>query len=58
MESYKKRVQLAMLFQVLSDGQPMVEFTSRVALYELLRMLELPGMHWIEGTDWIMANQM
>lgn len=57
-ESKKKRVQLATLFQVLSDGRPMAEFTNRFALYELLVVPDLPRMHWTDGAGWIMAAQM
>jgi len=41
MELKKKRLQLAKLFQVLSDGRPMAEFTSWLAFYELLPIFDL-----------------
>jgi len=44
-ESRKKRVQLATLFYILSESRPMAEFSSRLALYELLVVPDLPNMH-------------
>jgi len=57
-ESRKKHVQLATLFQLLNEGRPMAEFSSRLVLYELLAVLDLPKMHWIDGASWIMASYM
>lgn len=53
-ESKRKRVQFAILFQLLFHGRPMVEFESRFALYKLL---EVPTLEqWIDLGA--MANHM
>ena len=54
-EARRKRVQLATLFEVLSDGRPMAEFCSKLALYELLGVPNLPRVHWSTGDGWLMA---
>jgi hypothetical protein len=57
-EARRKRVQLATLFQVLSDGRPMAEFCSKLGLYELLGVPNLPRVHWSTGAGWLMAEHM
>jgi hypothetical protein len=57
-EARKKCVQLATLFQVLSDGRPMAEFCSKLALYELLGVPNLPRVHWSTRAGWLMAEHM
>jgi hypothetical protein len=56
LEAKKKRVQFATLFQLLSDGRPMLEFQSRVALYKLIGVPDLPSAHWCDSSGWIMAG--
>jgi hypothetical protein len=57
-EAKRKHVQLATLFQVLSDGRPMAEFCSKLALYELLGVPNLPRVRWSTGARWLMAEHM
>jgi hypothetical protein len=57
-EAKRKHVQLATLFQVLSDGRPMAEFCSKLALYEFLGVPNLPRVHWSTGVGWLMAEHM
>lgn len=57
-EARKKRVQFATLFQLLSDGRPMVEYESRAALYKLLNVPDMPGAHWCDNSGWLMAGYM
>lgn len=56
LESRKKRVQLAMLFQLLTSGRPKTEFESRFELYKFLNVPKLPWKHWADGSGWIMAE--
>ena len=58
LEAKKKRVQLATLFQVITDGRPMSEFSSKLGLYELLGVPDLPRVHWSIGAGWLMAEHM
>ena len=57
-ESKGKRVQFATLFQVLSNGRPMLEFETRFKLYSFLGLPNLPTMHWSDNFGWIMAAHM
>jgi len=57
-EARKKRVQFATLFQLLSDGRPMMEFESRQSLYKLLQVPDLPAAHWCDNSGWVMATYM
>lgn len=58
LEAQKKRVKFATLFQLLSDGHPMLEFESRVALYKLLSVPNILSQHWCDTSKWIMASYM
>lgn len=51
----KKSVQLSTLFQVLSGVRPMAEFSSRLALHELLVVPDLRRMHWTDGAGWLLV---
>jgi hypothetical protein len=53
-----QRVQLATLFQLLSDGRPMVEFEARFKLYDFLSVPDLPQQHWSNGAGWLFAFHM
>jgi hypothetical protein len=53
-----QRVQLATLFQLLSDGRPMVEFEARYKLYSFLTVPDLPLQHWSNGAGWLFACHM
>jgi hypothetical protein len=51
-------VQLAILFQILKDGRPMVEFGRRYQLYSFLELPDLPTFHWSDNAGWLMATYM
>lgn len=53
-ESRMKRVQFATLFQLLSDGRPMVEFAPGLQVFEYLDVLD----HWTDGVGWLMVEHM
>ena len=55
-ESKQKRVQLATLFQILSDGRPILEFQSRVELYQFLQVPNYPRAHWSHTSGWILSE--
>ena len=57
-EAERKCVQLATLFQVLSDGRPMAKFCSKLALYELLGVSNLPRVHWSTRAVWLIVEHM
>ena len=58
LEARKKRVQFATLFQLLSEGRPMLEFESRFSLYKFLNVPDLPAAHWCDTSGWAMASYM
>lgn len=58
LETRKKRVQFATLFQLLRDGRPMLEYESRVNLYKFLSVPDLPSAHWCDNSGWLMAGYM
>jgi len=57
-ESHRKRVQFATLFQVLQSGRPMLEFKGCQSLYSLLIVLDLLSAHWCDNSAWGMASFM
>ena len=58
MESRRKRVQFATLFQLLTERRPMTEFEARFELYDFLEVPELPHKHWGLGSGWVMAEHL
>lgn len=58
MEARKKKVQFATLFQLLNEGRPMIEYESRIHLYRLLNVPDLPVAHWCDNSGWTMAAYM
>ena len=57
-EVTRKRVQFATLSQILSECRPMLEYESRLSLYELLKVPNLPHTHWSDNSGWTMAKYM
>lgn len=57
-ESKKKHVQFATLFQLLFDGHPMVEYESRQDLYKFLEVSNMPSVYWSYGSGWLTAKHM
>ena len=56
LESRKKRVQFATLFQLLAGGRLMTEFEARCDLYEFLGVPNMPHKHWGDSSGWVMAE--
>ena len=42
---------------MISDTHPIVEYESWVALYKLLNVIHLLGVHWSDNSEWIMVGQ-
>ena len=55
-ESKQKRVQLATLFQILSDGRLIFKFQSRAELYQFLQVPNCPHAHWSHTSGWILSE--
>ena len=58
LEAKRKRVQLATLLQILSDGRPMLEFESRSELYHFLQVPHCPHAHWSYTSGWMLSEHM
>jgi len=58
MEACRKRVQFTTLFQLVSEGRPIVEYKSRLSLYKLLNVLDFLSTHWCDNSGWVMAFYM
>jgi len=50
-EVRRKRVQFATLFQILSDGQLMLEYESHVSLYKFFAVQDMPAAHWCDTSS-------
>jgi hypothetical protein len=57
-ENKRKGVQLASLFQILSHGRPMVDYERCHALFEHLRVKNMPKKHWSESMGWDISEHM
>jgi len=60
-ESWKKRVHFATLFQILQSGRLMVDFEAHQSLYKLLVVRLVPylhGAHWFDNSRRVMASFM
>jgi hypothetical protein len=55
---FLQRVQLATLFQMLTDGRPMNEFENKFKIYDFLDVPDFPRVHWSDGAGWLMAEHM
>ena len=58
LEAKRKWVQLATLFQILSDGRSMLEFESRSELYHFLQVPHCPRAHWSYTSGWMLSEHM
>ena len=53
-----QRVQFTTLFQLLSEGRPMVEYKYKEKLFKFLSVPDFPSSHWTNGVGWLMATYM
>jgi hypothetical protein len=58
LESKRKKVQFATLFQILKDGHPMVKYEKKKVLYSFIGVPKNPKMYWLDSSSWIMVEFM
>ena len=56
LEREKEKIKFTTIFQNLVDGRPMLEYESRVALYEFQNVPNFPRIHWSDNSSWIMVE--
>jgi hypothetical protein len=58
LERKMKKVWIAVIFTLLSDGGPMTQYESFLPLFSILDVLQLPHVYWVDTFAWIMAELM
>jgi hypothetical protein len=57
-ERARKRQQMAVIFHLLQQGQPMLEYEAIFPLLRFLQIPKLPLRHWSDNSGWTMAAHM
>ncbi|KAG0574823.1 hypothetical protein KC19_VG294800 [Ceratodon purpureus] len=57
-ERARKKIQFAVIFHLLSQGRPMLEYEASHSLFKYLLVPGLPKLHWSDNSGWEMADAM
>jgi hypothetical protein len=49
-------VQFFILFHILQNGQPMLEYGYLKSLFDLLKMKNMSKKHWTNAFEWVMGE--